>query len=191
MKGCGCKICNADLGDFTNDLVIAGESLKSVINSLKEQGLNVSIKLLKKHLNAFEIEYVDEKTIAQIEDCQPITIDLNQIDFSKYNFDVNQPETVIAYLQKLNLKVYLNQLQIVLQLQQNMIDGKSPEVPTDVLKNLAVAFQIFEKSTAMGILVNQKEAIRIVENLGLNVEPMLQLPPQNNVSNTPDSETNQ
>lgn len=189
MKGCGCKICKNDFGEMVNDLIIDGDSLKSVLKFLENNGVKVSKKLLQKHLDAFDIEYKDEKTTAMVEDCQPVTIELNKIDFSQYNFDENQPETIIAFLQKLNLKVYLNQIQIALQRQQDVINGKVPGVPSEVFKNLAVAFQILEKSTAMGIQINQKEAIRVVESLGLKVEPMLQLPPQNNVSSPTDPKT--
>lgn len=178
MIGCGCKICKANLGEFTNELILAGESPKSVLAELENQGVTVTKKLLKRHLAAFEIDYPHENSNSD-QICEPVTIELNDIDFSQYNFDINQVESIIAYLQKLNLKVYLNQIQIALQRQQDVIDGKVPGVPSEVFKNIAVAFQILEKSTAMGIQINQKEAIRVVENLGLKVEPMLQLPPQN------------
>lgn len=192
MKGCGCKICENDFGDSVNDLASDGDSLKSILQFLEKQGLKVSKKVLKKHLDAFEIPYKDDSTVAVVEDCEPVKIELNKVDFSQYNFDENKPDTIIGYLQKLNLKLYLNQLQIVLQRQDDVIKGKSPEVNSNEVKNLSLIFQILEKSTAMAIQINQREAIRIVESMGLSVEPLQQLPPlptQNNVQGNSEPKT--
>ncbi|MEO1762332.1 MAG: hypothetical protein AAFR83_10235, partial [Cyanobacteria bacterium J06629_18] len=102
MIGCGCKICKNDLGEFTNELILSGESPKSVLAELEKKGLTVSKKLLKKHLAAFEIDYPHENSISD-QICEPVTIELNDIDFTQYDFDINQVESIIAYLQKLNL----------------------------------------------------------------------------------------
>jgi hypothetical protein len=188
MSGCGCKICKAGLGEFINELILEGNSLQTAIAELEDHGLIVSKKLLKKHLAAFEIDYPDEQFFEEFEDSKPVTIQLNDIDFSEYNFDINQPESVIAYLQKLNLKVYLNQMRITLQVQQDVIDGKAPNVPTEVLRNLAIAYGILDKSTAMGIRVNQSEAIKTVESMGFTIaDKNYLLPP--NVPNKTDTET--
>ena len=188
MVGCGCKICKANLGEFTNELILTGEPPNKVLTELENQGLTVSKKLLKKHLAAFEIEYPNEQFNDEILECKPVTINLNEIDFTEYNFDINQPESVIAYLQKLNLKVYLNQMRITLQMQQDVIDGKIPSVPSEVLRNLAVAFQILDKSTAMAIRVNQSEAIKTVESMGFTIADKNYLLPSNVPSKT-DTET--
>jgi len=189
MIGCGCKICKAGLGEFVNENILAGESPLTILQDLENQGLTVDKKLLKKHLAAFEIDYPSEEWDSIEIDCQPITIDLNEIDFSEYNFDINQPESVIAYVQNLNLKVYLNQTKITLQMQQNVIDGKAPNVPTEVLRNLAIAYQILDKSTAMGVRVNQQQAIKVVESMGLTVQNQAFYLPSTNVQNNSESET--
>lgn len=186
MIGCGCKICKANLGEFTNELILTGEPPNKVLAELESQGLIVSRKLLKNHLAAFEIEYPSENWDSTDIDCKPVTIDLNDIDFSEYNFDINQPESVIAYLQKLNLKVYLNQMKITLQVQQDVIAGKAPNVPTEVLRNLAIAYGILDKSTAMNVRVNQQIAIKVVESMGLTVQNQSYLP---DVQITSDPET--
>lgn len=174
MTGCGCKICKAGLGEFVNENILAGESPMNVIAELEEQGLKVTKKLLKKHLSAFDIEYPSDNWDSIEIDCKPVTVDLNAVDFSEYSFNISDPDSVIIYLQKLNLKVYLNQMKITLQMQQAVIDGKAPEVPTEVLRNLATAYQILDKSTAMSTRINQAEAIRVVEALGI---PINHLPP--------------
>lgn len=192
MIGCGCKICKAGLGEFTNRLILEGESPKSVLAELKKQGVTVTIKLLKRHLAAFEIDYPAEQFPSESSSNglvhQPVTIELNDIDFSEYNFDINQPESVIAYLQKLNLKVYLNQIRITLQVQQDVIDGKALDVPHDVLKNLAIAYEILNKSTGMNVRINQQEAIRVVEAMGFIISNKNYLFPSD-VPNQPNTET--
>lgn len=188
MSGCGCKICKANLEKFTNELILTGEPPNKVLTELKNQGLTVSKKLLKKHLAAFEIEYPNEQFTEEIQECKPVTIQLNDVDFSEYSFDINQPESVIAYLQKLNLKVYLNQMRITLQMQQDVIDGKAPSVPTEVLRNLAIAYEILNKSTGMNVRVNQQEAIKVIEAMGLTVQNQSFYLPKN-VQNNSDSET--
>lgn len=189
MSGCGCKICKANLGEFTNELILTGEPPNEVLAELKNQGLTVTKKLLKKHLAAFEIDYPSEQFTDEIQECKAVTIELNDVDFSEYNFDINQPESVIAYLQKLNLKVYLNQMRITLQVQQDVIDGKAPNVPTEVLRNLAIAYEILNKSTGINVRVNQSEAIKIVEAMGLTIQNQA-FYLTNNVENNPNSETN-
>jgi hypothetical protein len=185
--GCGCKICKANLGEYSNQLIVDGISPKNVLEMLLKRGIKTTEKLLKKHLSAFQIPYPESET--EVIDCEPITVDLNKIDFSEYNFNPNDIESIIGYLQKINLKIYLNQSRITLQAQQDVIDGKSPDIPREVMQNLAVAFQILDKSTGMSTHVNQQEAIKIVESMGLMVQRPTQfyLP---NVQNITDSETN-
>jgi hypothetical protein len=183
MEGCGCKICNAGLGDFTNELILAGESPLTVIQELENKGVRVSKKVLKKHLAAFDIDYPSENT-NELEECRPVTVVLNEVDFSEYKFDINQPESVIAYLQRLNLKVYLNQMRITLQAQQDVIDGKAPDVPSEALRNLATAYAILDKSTGLGTRVNQSEAIKAVESMGFTISDKNYLLPDNVQSQT-------
>jgi hypothetical protein len=186
--GCGCKICKADLGDYTNQLIISGFSPKDVLKTLEERKVKITERLLKKHLSGFQIPY-PESDNNEIIECEPIKVDLNKIDFSQYNFDFNNIESIIGYLQKINLKIYLNQTRITLQAQQDVIDGRSLDMPKEIMQNLAVAFQILDKSTGISTHVNQQEAIKVVEAMGL----MIQRPTQfylPNVQNNTNTEAN-
>jgi hypothetical protein len=165
---CGCKICKANLGDFTNQLILDGLSPRDTLKCLEAKGLKVSERVLKNHLSAFDIEYSDSKG-SEVVALEPISLDLNTIDFSEYAVDFDNSEEVITYLQKLNLKLYLNQLKIALNAQQRVINGEIPELPDSVMKNLAIAFQILDKSSGLSIQVNQQQAIREVEKLGLAI----------------------
>jgi hypothetical protein len=186
--GCGCKICKANLGEYINQLIISGFSPKDVLKTLQERNVKTTEKLLKKHLSAFEIPYPESDDSEMIE-CEPIKVDLNKIDFFQYNFDYNDIESIIAYLQKINLKIYLNQTRITLQAQQDVIDGKSPDMPKEIMHNLAVAFQILDKSTGVSTHVNQQEAIKVVEAMGLTIQRPVQFYLQD-VQNNANSETN-
>lgn len=188
MSGCGCKICKSGLGEFTNELILDGEQPKSVLNKLKNRGVIASVKLLKKHLAAYEIPYPDEQTNDDDITCKPVTVDLNKIDFSQYNFDDTDPETFIALVQKITMQVFLNQSKITLQSQQDVIDGLSPDVPKEILQNLSLAYQMLEKSTAMNVRINQNVAIKVVESMGLTIQNQAFYLP-NNVENQPEPET--
>lgn len=187
--GCGCKICKANLGEYVNELItVESVSPKEVLKILQDENVKVTEKLLKKHLSAFSISY-PETMKYEGEHWEPVKVDLNKIDFSEYDFDSNKPDSIIAYLQKINLKIYLNQTKITIQAQQDVIDGKCPDMSREIMQNLAVAFQILDKSTGLSTHVNQAEAIKTVEAMGLTVQQPTQfyLP---NVSSSTQSETN-
>lgn len=188
MTGCGCKICNANLGDYANDLISSGESLSSVIKLLEHQGLKVSKKVLKNHLFAYEIQFFDDDNL-EVVDTTPVEIDLNEIDFSEYNFDLNDPEEVIAYIQKIALKLYFNQSKITLQAQQDTLNGSLPGVPITTVKNLDMIHRMLDKSIALGVRVNQHNAIKVVEEMGLTITNKQLL--SSNVSTSTDTQTDQ
>ena len=187
--GCGCKICKAGLGNSTNELILNGESPKSVLNTLQHNGLKASENLLKKHLSAYSIPY-PERAKNEIVSCEPIQVDLNKIDFSEYNFDQHDIESIIGYLQKINLKIYLNQSKITLQAQQDILEGISIDMPKEILQNQAIAFQILEKSTGLAIHVNQQEAVKVVEAMGLTVQNRTYLLPLSDAQNQSECQTN-
>jgi hypothetical protein len=65
--------------------------------------------------------------------------------------------------------VYLNQSRITLHAQQRVIDGISPDMPKDILKNQNTALDMLDRCTGLGMIVNQQQAIKTVENMGLEV----------------------
>lgn len=169
FQGCGCKICKNNLGENTNRLILDGSSPNEVINFLKENNLTVSKKLLSRHLSAFGI-HMSEYEIKETTVLEAIEVDMNDFDFSRYSFDSNNPVSVIDYLQKLHLKIHLNQAEILLKLQQDVLEGKSIDVSTDALKNLLISWKIFNESSGIAIYANQQAAIKIVEAMGIKIE---------------------
>lgn len=187
--GCGCKICKAELGEYTNQLINDGVSPKEVIKILlKESKLKITESLLKKHLSAFSIPYPDLDNDEKIKS-KPVNVDLNKIDFSEYDFDITNPESIVTYLQKINLKIYLHQAKITLQVQKNVIAGEHPDMPKEVMQNLALAYQILEKSAGLGIRINQQEAIKLVESMGFILQSPNTILIPSNVQNKAESET--
>ncbi len=177
-NGCGCKICKADLGEYTNDLISSGESPQSVLDTLQSKGVKTTEKLLKRHLSAYSIEYPD-KSEEEILECETIKVDLNQIDFSEYNFDSNNIESIIGYLQNINLKIYLNQSIITIKAQEDAINGDVPNVPKEVMQNQLIAFQMYKECSGMIMRINQQEAIKSVESQGLIIQQPTYLLPTN------------
>ena len=47
-----------------------------------------------------------------------------------------------------------------------------------VLRNLAIAYEILNKSTGMNVRINQQEALKVVESLGFNIQNQSQHKPQ-------------
>lgn len=169
-QGCGCKICKAGLGEAINDLVREGASLKSVQEFLKDNDLQVSVKLIKKHLAAFDL-YVDAVKIEVVEsEITPNTINLNEIDFSQYAFDLANIDSIIDFIQKVNLKIFLNQQQIVLQKQQDIIDGRDFENDGTEFRNLGIAYKLFEASTGLKKHVDVSESAKTLEAKGFKIE---------------------
>ena len=169
--GCGCKICKAGLGDYTNELISIGESARTVLDMLQEQGLQTNEKLLKKHLAAYSMPYPEKPNDDdELLHCEPVRVDLNKIDFSEYNFKPDNIESIVGYLQNINLKIYLNQSQITLQAQEDVINGIAPNVPKEVMQNQMVAFQMYKESSGIMLHVNQQEAIKSVESQGLIIQ---------------------
>ena len=190
---CGCKICKKNLGEHTNELanegyslneiienlnynlhqqihwcVHEGYSLNEIIENLKNQGLNVDKKLVLKHLNAYDITLKSDNNVKK-SNGNIVNIDLKSFDFSKYDFDITQPISIISYLQKLHLKIHLNQAELLLKYQNDALSGYSEDIPSDALKNIAISWKILSEVSGISVYVNQQNAIKTVESMGLIV----------------------
>lgn len=163
---CGCEICKNNLGKYTNGLANEGYSLKEIVENLKNQGLNIDKKLVLKHLNAYDITLKNDNDVKKSSG-DIVNTDLKSFDFSKYDFDITQPISIISYLQKLHLKIHLNQAELLLKYQNDVLSGDSEDVPSDALKNIAISWKILSEVSGINVYVNQQNAIRTVESMGL------------------------
>jgi hypothetical protein len=177
--GCGCKICKQELGDTVNEMIQGQIEPIAVLKFLDAKGCKVSEKLLKKHLSAFSIPFPENETKFDTQ-LEPVPNNLVDINFSEYKIDLSNPEIALELLQKITLKVFLNQSRITLQAQQNVIDGITPDIPKEILRNQATALDMLDKCTGLGVTVNQQQAIKTVENMGLTI---VQSPIIENVQN--------
>jgi len=174
--GCGCKVCKQGLGDKTNEMIQNQIEPVAVLKFLDSKGCKVSEKLLRKHLSAFSIVFPENET--QFDTAlEAIPNNLVDIDFSQYKVDLTNPEIALELLQKITLQVFLNQSRITLQAQQKLIDGIAPDMPKDTLRNMSLALDMLDKTSAINLMVNQAQAIKTVEAMGLS----LNLPPVENV----------
>ena len=185
MSICNCKICQNDYGEEVNEMILNGSSPVTVIQELNQLQINVTEDELKQHLENYGIKLEESKTLDNISQ----TVDLNSLDFSEYLFEENNPISVIGYLQKINLKIYLNQTKITLIEQDKYLSGLTDEIDSNTFKNLAVAFKILADSTGMNVMINQQEAIKAVESMGLEVKSKSIYSELKNVSSNSQSET--
>ena len=170
--GCGCKICKAGLGDNVNEMIQNQIEPVAVLKFLNSKGCKVSEKLLRMHLSAFSIPFPENETQFDI-DLEPVPNNLIDIDFSQYKVDLSNPEIALELLQKITLKVFLNQARITMQAQQKIIDGVAPDMPKDTLRNYSIALEALDKTSAISMMVNQQQAIKTVESMGLTINQSL------------------
>ena len=171
--GCGCKVCKQGLGDTVNEMILNQIEPIAVLRFLDSKGCKVSEKLLKKHLTAFSIVFPESETNFETE-LEPVPNNLTNINFDEYKIDLSNPEIALELLQRITLKVFLNQSRITLQAQQKVINGESPDMPKDTLRNHALALDMLDKCTGLSVIVNQQQAIKTVEGMGLIITPGLQ-----------------
>lgn len=169
FKSCGCLICKNNFGEVTNELASDGYSLKEIINNLKSQGLDTDKKTVLRHLNAYDITLQTESLSIDNVSREPINIDLKSFDFSKYDFDIKQPVSIISYLQQLHLKIHLNQAELLLKYQNDVLCGDMEDVPGEALKNIGISWKLLSEVSGINVYVNQQNAIRTVESMGLIV----------------------
>lgn len=174
--GCGCKVCKAGLGDKINEMIQNQIEPVAVLKFLNSKGCKVSEKVLKMHLSAFSIPFPENQTQFDTE-LEPVPNNLIDIDFSQYKVDLSNPEIALELLQKITLKVFLNQARITMQAQQKIIDGVAPDMPKDTMRNYSIALDALDKTSAINLMVNQAQAIKTVEAMGLTFN----LPPAENV----------
>ena len=171
--GCGCKVCKVGLGDTVNEMITNQIEPIAVLRFLDSKGCKVSEKLLRKHLTTFSIIFPESETNFESE-LEPVPNNLTNINFDEYKIDLSNPEIALELLQRITLKVFLNQSRITLQAQQKVINGEAPDMPKDTLRNHALALDMLDKCTGLSVTVNQSQAIKTVEGMGLIITPGLQ-----------------
>ena len=171
--GCGCKVCKQGLGDTVNEMILNQIEPIAVLRFLDSKGCKVSEKLLRKHLTAFSIIFPESETNFETE-LEPVPNNLTNINFDEYKIDLSNPEIALELLQRITLKVFLNQSRITLQAQQKVINGEAPDMPKDTLRNHTLALDMLDRCTGLSVTVNQSQAIKTVEGMGLIITPGLQ-----------------
>jgi hypothetical protein len=173
FKSCGCKICKAGKGKIFNDFVInENPTLEKAKSFLKDNDLIADKRLINNHLSAYNLSLNDSKAV----DVEVTAITKNDeklnnyLDFSQYDFDVNNPDTIVNYLQKLHLKIHLNQCQLVLKSQMELMIDENIDIPSDVIRNAALTWKMLNEVSGIGIITNQYMAIKTVENMGYKLQ---------------------
>ena len=175
--GCGCKVCKAGLGDTVNEMIQNQIEPIAILKFLDSKGCKVSDKLLRKHLSAFSIHYPEKEKEKELNRLvlKAVPNNLTDINFDEYKIDLSNPEITLELLQKITLKVFLNQSRITLEAQRKVIEGEALDMPKETMRNYATALDMLDKCTGLGVTVNQAQAIKTVESMGLTITPVTPL----------------
>lgn len=167
---CGCVICKAELGESVNQLNIDGYSPNEIIEFLRNENLIISKKVLQRHLSAYDMMLNSENVeIVNDSDCVPIDINMGNFDFSKYRFNENEANEIIEYLQKLHLKIHLNQCEILLKNQDDVLTGRCKDVSSDSLRNIAVSWKMLTDVSGIRYLIDINAAIDRISREGYKI----------------------
>ena len=172
MARCNCKICRNNLSDTVNDLYLSGVNQVFILEMLKNtHQLIINKSVLTRHLESFEL--LEESTVKEhkqvINSSNQISVDLNNLSLVDYDFDIQKPESVIAYIQKIHLAIYLKQLEIVAQEIIEYQMGTREVPPSVAINNLKKLFDVLDRTTGIEVTVNQQKAIQVVETLGFKL----------------------
>jgi hypothetical protein len=140
----------------------------TAIREFFESEFNIYINeiALKNHYKKMGKQVVDEpKPVVTAER----GYDLNNIDFSEYDFDLNKPDSILEYLQKAHLFIYLKQLEIVTREQETYINGITDDPPGYSISKLGQLQKLLDNISGISILADQSAALRKVLLMGYNL----------------------
>ena len=182
MNQCNCKICRNNLTDIVNSKGNDNISFLAIKKYLIDSHeLDVTENVIKRHLKVYGIDRSDkgsnstntvivEANEGVIDKRGNITIDLNDINLDNYDFDESDPRTIVRYLQKTHLGLYLKQLEIAYQEVTEYQLGIRENYPTVAVNNLKKLFELLDSITGISIYSNQQAAIKTVESMGLKID---------------------
>lgn len=162
---CNCKICQFGYGEEVAELVAEGSPISLIVSELRELGCDVTPELVRQHLLATNTPLPDQ---VEIEEMTPISVNLDT-DFSEYGFDENDQNSTLDYIQRIALKIFLNQSAITLTEQQMYLDGHRRHVNPEVLRNYVAAFSVVNKCAGIEVINNHMQAIKSLEANGYTV----------------------
>lgn len=130
------------------------------VNFKKENDVGLTLKK-----SVFE-SVVDEND-------QPL-ISLDNLDFSCYKkLDLNSPNSILSYIQKIQLYLYLKQCEIVVSKINMYQNGTIKRYPTLAVTNLVRLFGLYNAVTGISVYSNQQSAIQSVEAMGFQLDRSL------------------
>lgn len=134
----------------------------AVLRFLDSKDCKATDKLLKKHLSAFSIDCPEKESETNKGELEPISNNISDIDFTQ-KIDLENPKKSLELLQKITLKMFLNQSRITLKAQQKMIDGIVPDMPRDTLENMSLCLDMLEKTSSLSMMANQQQVLKMRE----------------------------
>lgn len=174
---CSCKICRNNLADIVNQKIIDGISILDVKKNLqKNHNLDVTENVIKRHLKAYGIdinidksEIIMNATDSVINKDGIVLFDLNKVDLHKYDFDLENPESFVHYIQKIHIGLYLKQLEITYKELNEYQSGQRENYPNNAINNLKKLYELLEKTLGINNFVSINSAIRKITNEGYSI----------------------
>lgn len=180
MIQCECKICRNGLSSITNQKYVDGASFSEILQYLSDENIAISKNVLTRHLKAYGLlKSENDISIKDIEigvnegvltRDKRILVDLNDISIDEYDFDFNDPNSLLGYLQKIHLALYFKQLEISYQHIVEYQAGLRKNYPSLAVSSLKKLFDILDSITGLTIYSNQSNALKVVESMGFKIQ---------------------
>jgi hypothetical protein len=159
------------------ELAKEGYTAKEINVFLLTQGFKIGIKVIQNFLKSEEITKKDiTKKMEKEEKIKEITYEIPVINTEKLLKDLTLPsnidtqEKVIETLQKTLIKETLDTWCILTTLKKDYLLGKLDYYPTEIEKQYLMLLDRCIVWLGIKLYIDENEALKIVENLGLEVK---------------------
>jgi len=152
-----CIICNSELKDFAESLILNNESNNSIAETLQAKGLNVShasvnrhkIRHMLEHKEKIELNDKGNRKYDREDSKNAFVIDMNNIkeDIKEDAIGITYDKIAESYINNhlILIKIVHNQLGIVLDLQEKYMKGET-KYPNEQLRGLDTVQTMLQKS---------------------------------------------
>lgn len=161
---CNCLICRTGNRNLAGDYLAKFE-LSIVFKKLKCKIKNLEYPILITHCENLNIKPIDESHEVKIQIHNPTNLLADKLDFSSYNFDIDNPSSIIDYVQKIQLKLYLLQSEITLKEMNAYINGQLEIAPTISVINQKRFLDMLNECSSLKVMSDEFLAMRIFKNV--------------------------
>lgn len=166
---CDCLICRKNKAGLVNDLIGQGKNFTQIIKELRKEN-RITEGVLQKHLRLTNQGQLIAAKTQEINSEQANGFDFNSIVFDKYNFEETDPTSIVEYLQKSLLFMYMRQLEIVANEQAKKYSGEDDGGwGFYQLLRLEKIEKMLHNIYPIHIFANQRIAMDVVARMGYKI----------------------